>query len=108
MLKVPPSSHLPPAKLRVQALKALCEMRLDRDDCRGAIEAATAPRRRRKGKPDDGPDIESFRRWPLSEDAAGRTYWYHNFYNTTGERCALRSCCGTGMAGGNIPLTEKL
>lgn len=79
-------------KCRVQALKALCEMRLDRDDCRGAIEAAAAPKRRRKGEPDDdGPNIEAFRASPLGTDAAGRTYWYHNFYETTG--AGTDACC---------------
>ena len=48
---------------RVAALKAICEMRVDRDDLRGVVDAAAAGPGRKK-KADRGPDpptLEDFR-----------------------------------------------
>lgn len=76
---------------RVAALKALCEMRLDKDDLRGAIDAAAGPRRRlKKGEVDDSATLDDFRRAPLGRDAAGRAYWLHDFFDTTGDPTRTR------------------
>lgn len=80
---------------RVAALKALCEMRLDKDDLRAAVDAAGGPRRRtKKGDADESRTLDDFRRAPLGEDARRRCYWYHDFHDTTGglPACAWRAC----------------
>ena len=77
---------------RVLALKLLCEIRLDKDDLRSAVELAMkpskAPSRPSSGKTRAGgsstrgkpePALEAvmdIRRDPLGEDDNGVMYWY--------------------------------
>ncbi|EIE21318.1 hypothetical protein COCSUDRAFT_66829 [Coccomyxa subellipsoidea C-169] len=64
---------------RVQALKALCEARLDRDDLRNKVEDAIRPSKEtRAAAKATGvlPSVDDFRRQPLGADSSGLEYHY--------------------------------
>lgn len=64
---------------RVLALKALCEARLERDDCRGRVEDAIRPcKETRAAAKLTGvlPSVDDFRRNPLGSDSSGLDYYY--------------------------------
>ncbi len=63
----------------MQALKALCEARLDRDDLRNKVEDAIRPSKEtRAAAKATGllPSVDDFRRQPLGADSSGLEYHY--------------------------------
>ena len=84
--------HFSNACCRVLALKLLCEIRLDKDDLRSAIELSMKPVKppsrppsgktraggsSTRGRPEPSPEpTMDFRHEPLGEDAHSVMYWY--------------------------------
>ncbi|GMH35160.1 hypothetical protein BSKO_03028 [Bryopsis sp. KO-2023] len=80
---------------RVGALKALCEMRGDREDVRSLIETVLKPKKAReqqKGKLKGGQNgvihhtIDDFRRVPYGEGSNGERYWLLDMWGSCGIR----------------------
>jgi len=68
---------------RVLALKALCEARLERDDCRGLVEDAIRPCKETRAAAKltgELPSLDDFRRTPLGSDSSGLDYYYFDLH----------------------------
>lgn len=68
---------------RVQALKALCEIRLEKDDIMFEIEDAIKPcKATRQAAKQTGfwPSLDDFRREPLGEDSSGLAYYWFDLH----------------------------
>lgn len=68
---------------RVQALKALCEIRLEKDDIVSQMEDAIKPckaTRQQAKLTGVWPTLDTFRREPLGEDSSGLTYYYFDLH----------------------------
>ncbi|KAK9834896.1 hypothetical protein WJX81_007008 [Elliptochloris bilobata] len=78
-----------PTLQRLQALKALCEARLDREDVLAHIESALQPARVtaraiKRGEPPP-PALSEFRKTPFGVDSGGLVYWYLDLGHATGD-----------------------
>lgn len=70
----------------MQALKALCEIRLEKDDLAGLIEEAIKPgKATRAAAKQTGlwPSPDDFRRGPLGEDSSGLSYFHFDLHLCT-------------------------
>ena len=68
---------------RVQTLKALCEIRLEKDDIVSLMEDAIKPcKATRQTARATGvwPSLEDYRRQPLGEDSSGLSYFYFDLH----------------------------
>ena len=68
---------------RVQALKALCEIRLEKDDIVFLIEDAIKPcKATRQAAKQTGfwPSLDDFRREPMGEDSSGLAYYWFDLH----------------------------
>ncbi|CAK0785661.1 hypothetical protein CVIRNUC_008872 [Coccomyxa viridis] len=72
-----------PTMGRVQALKALCEIRLEKDDIVFLIEDAIKPcKATRQAAKQTGfwPSLDDFRREPMGEDSSGLAYYWFDLH----------------------------
>jgi hypothetical protein len=91
----------------VQALKALCEIRLEKDDIVSLMEDAIKPcKATRQAAKVTGvwPSLEDYRRQPLGEDSSGLSYFYFDLHlSLEGEtpwhslNCQLKAAEGWAM-----------
>ena len=68
---------------RVEALKALCEIRLEKDDLLFLVEDAIKPcKATRQAAKQTGfwPSLDDFRRAPLGEDSSGLAYYWFDLH----------------------------
>ena len=97
---------------RVQALKALCEIRLEKDDIVFLIEDAIKPcKATRQAAKQTGfwPSLDDFRREPMGEDSSGLAYyWFDLHLSPEGEPCGTAGLRDAAVIDTDASLSAQL